>query len=1086
MTENRIYTVATAHLDTVWRWELPKTIEEYIPDTLEKNFALFEKYPHYRFNFEGAYRYELIEEYYPKAFEKLTEYVKEGRWCPSGSSYENGDVNVPSPEALFRNILYGNRYFQEKFGKTTTDIFLPDCFGFGWALPAVARHAHLNGFTTQKLGWGAAYERPFNIGIWRGVDGSSIYASLNPLSYCNKFNTTVRGDAKIIEKLADNGLKYHLPWTYCFHGTGDIGGAPTEESVKAVEESIQKNDTEFTQVLSASSDQLFRDIDALAKQETVTLPVWDNELLMRSHGAGSYSSRAMSKRLNAKNEVLADYCERACVAANALTSYQYPKAVIDEAWKRVIRHQFHDDLTGTSTMLAYNDSWNDYHISLSQFQNEYEGAVGALANELDTSWCQECAVIVNNPVAAKRKEAVEAHIKLAHNAQYIKVVDKNGREVPSQIIKKQGKEFDIVFLATVESVGFKVYDVQTAQKAYAKATDLSVSEHVLENAKYRVVFNKNGDIASVIDKGLKRQLLSAPIKLALLNNLGMLNYPSWEMRKEDLDAAPYGYAGAPSFEITENGAARIAVKVTRHYGSSTFEQVVSLDAGGEFIRVDNYIDWQQRRTLLKAQFPLTCKDELASYDLGLGVIKRGCNRENIYEVPAQKWADISDREKHFGVSIFSDCKYGWDRPSENTLRLTCINTPTGAFIKEARQDLQDIGRNIFAFGIYSHKDAASAGTQQMSEAFNKKLVAFQTSSRREGRLGDSFSLLKISSKNALVRAIKRAEDDDDIVVRVNEAVGKEHNHITLSLFGDIAQATEIYASEEYRRPAKIKDGKLIFSLKPYEVKSFKLTVNAERNKAKESFKKLALDYNASGITTDAEKVNVILQGSGCSIPDELLKDSITVRGITFRLPRAAMDKNILIARGQEIALPKGMTKLYLLAASTLGDREITIKTDNKEKRITVHSLLEKPFQWDMAGLGQTAKIKDAAIGLSLSHTHHPEGNIANGQANFYLYEIDIRNCKTLTLPEENRVAILAMTAVKKFSTTHLATQLLDTADNNYQFGEIPPIDKLIDKAEFISIRAGKIQDQMKEGKGKGWKRDNIITNIVRSYTKSYW
>ena len=157
MAENRIYTVATAHLDTVWRWELPKTIEEYIPDTLEKNFTLFEKYPHYRFNFEGAYRYELMEEYYPEAFEKLKEYVKEGRWCPSGSSYENGDVNVPSPEALFRNILYGNRYFKEKFGKTTTDIFLPDCFGFGWALPAIARHAHLNGFTTQKLGWGAAY-----------------------------------------------------------------------------------------------------------------------------------------------------------------------------------------------------------------------------------------------------------------------------------------------------------------------------------------------------------------------------------------------------------------------------------------------------------------------------------------------------------------------------------------------------------------------------------------------------------------------------------------------------------------------------------------------------------------------------------------------------------------------------------------------------------------------------------------------------------------------------------------------------------------------------------------------------------------
>ena len=59
-------------------------------------------------------------------------------------------MNVPSPEALFRNILYGNRYFEEKFGKRSVDIYLPDCFGFGWALPSIIAHANLMGFTTQS------------------------------------------------------------------------------------------------------------------------------------------------------------------------------------------------------------------------------------------------------------------------------------------------------------------------------------------------------------------------------------------------------------------------------------------------------------------------------------------------------------------------------------------------------------------------------------------------------------------------------------------------------------------------------------------------------------------------------------------------------------------------------------------------------------------------------------------------------------------------------------------------------------------------------------------------------------------------
>lgn len=1087
MSENKIFTVATAHLDTVWRWELAKTIEEFIPDTITKNFDLIEKYPNYKFNFEGAFRYALIEEYYPEAFEQIKEYIKQDRWCVSGSAWENGDVNIPSPEALFRNYLYGNLYFKEKFQKTSTDIFLPDCFGFGYAMPSMAKHCHLNGFSTQKLGWSCAYGEPYDIGILKGVDGSAVFASLKPCSYRNKFEGDVRGDIKCINKIADNGINHNLPWTMTYYGTGDWGGSPTEESVEAVELSVKENEFDTnTKVISASSDEIFKELEKLPKEQIDQLPVWDNELVMRSHGAGGYTSRNMSKRLNAQNEVLADMCEKACVTANLFTSFKYPKNIIDDAWKRVIEHQFHDDIPGTSTMLQYNDSWNDYFVSLSQFKNEYEAAVGAIANELDTSWCKECAVIVNNPVAVKRKAAVEAHIKLNHNAKAIKVVDINGKEVPSQIVSKQGKEMNIVFLATVDSVGYKVYDVQVADKKYSKKTDLVVTEHTLENSKYRIMFNKNGDIGSIVDKKLQVQLLSKPIKLALQHNLGALNYPSWEMRKEDIDSEPYAYANTPEFEIVEKGPARIAIKVTRNAGCSKIEQVVSLDSAGESIRVDNFIDWQDRRTLLKAQFPFTCSNETASYDLGLGYIKRGNNTDNLYEVPAQKWADITDSFERYGVSVLSDCKYGWDKPSDNMLRLTCIHTPTGAFTKDARQDLQDIGRNIFSFGIFSHKGKVASATNIEAECFNKKLVAFQTTSRREGRLGDSISLIHISSNCVALRCVKLAQESNEIVVRVNEMTGKPHKKVEISAIGAISNASEIYASEEYIKDAKIADGKIVFDIKPFEVKSFKFTIDAEKNKAAENYKKLDLDFNASGITKDDYKVNCILQGSGCSLPDELIQNNMTVHGITFKMPNADMQKNILVMREQEIAIPKGTTKIYMLAASTLGDKEITVFADNKERKLTISAMREPIGKWDMAGLAQTAEVKDANIGIEFTHTHHPEGNIANGKAYFFLYEIDVRNCKTLTLPEENKVVVLAMTAVKKFSNTNIATKLIDTADKNYQFGEIPPIDKIIDKADFVTIRAGKIQDQILGGKGKGFKRDNIITNIIRSYTKSEW
>ena len=1085
MSENKIFTVATSHLDTVWRWELPKTINEFLPDTLEKNFNLIERYPEYKINFEGAYRYELIEEYYPDAFEELKEHIKNGKWIPSGSQYENGDVNIPSPEAIIRNINYGNKCFEDKFGKNCKDIFLPDGFGFGWALPSIAKHCNLLGFATQKLGWGGAYERPFDLGIWRGVDSSEIYAVLNPLSYRNKINGDVRANVNVISKLADAGINGSLPWTEVFYGTGDWGGAPDDLSAKSVAYSVRKNKKDNnTKVISAASDEMFKELEKLPKSEKASLPIWNNELVMRSHGVGSYTSRTMSKRLNSKNEILADQTERACVAASLLTSYKYPSDNLDEAWKRVIAHQFHDDITGTSTMKQYNDSYNDYYLSLLQFKNEYEGAVGAIANELDTSWCEECAVIVHNPVAIKRKSGVEAHIKLKHNSKSVAVFDSKGKEVPSQVIRKQGKEFDIVFLADIDSTAFKVYDVRASDKKCPLKSDLQITEHTLENSKYRLILNKNGDIASIIDKELSKQILDKPIKLALHNNLGELNYPSWEIRKEDIESEPYLFANTPKFKILENGPARIALKVSRHAQSSKIEQVISLEAGAQFIKVDNFIDWQERRTLLKAQFPFACENEEASYDLGLGCIKRGNNQDNLYEVPAQKWADISGDE--YGVSIFSDCKYGWDKPSNNTLRLTCIHTPAGAFTKDARQDLQDIGRNIFSFGVFSHKGDISSKTSQQSQFFSFPLVAFQTSSRRKGNLDSDFSLLKSSSNNVIIRAIKKAERDDDIVIRVNSSSVKEIKDAKISFFADILEANETYGSEEVIKKAKTDKNSLIFSLKPYEIKTFKLKLNCEKNTAKENFRKLELDFNAQGITSDSNKVNVILQGSGCSLPDELLKKSRTVQGITFRMPSSETLKNVLIAREQEIDIPKGTTKLYMLAASTIGDKDITIYTDNKEKHLTIHSMRENVFQWDMAGLSQSAKIKDAKIGLILSHTHHPEGNLANEKAYFFIYEIDVRNCKKLILPEENKVVILAMTAVKRFSNTYLATNLFDKVEGEYEFGSIPPIDKIIDKADFITIRAGKIQDQINGGKGQGFKRDNIITNIIRSYTKSEW
>ena len=1087
MSKKKAFVAATAHLDTVWRWNLAKTIDEFLPDTLEQNIDLIEKYPHYRFNFEGAFRYKLAEEYYPLHFEYIKKLINEGKWCVSGSEYENGDVNIPSPEALFRNILLGNGYFEEKFGKECKDIFLPDCFGFGRQLPSVMKHAGLLGFSTQKLSWGSANGVPFDTGIWKGIDGSEVFACLDAKSYRYKFDGDIRGDISVINKISRNAFEGGLPQTMHLYGTGDWGGAPDEKSVQAVEESVSKNSGSDFEVISAATDDFFKELDALPEAEKAKLPKYDGELLMTSHGAGAYTSRAMNKRLNAQNELLADQTERLCTAAHTAGVLTYPAENLNRAWERVIQHQFHDDITGTGNMDVCVDSQSDYFLSLSEFKTEYCAAAGALANELDTKWVSECAVIVSNAVAHKRKAAVSAHIRMTHNCTFIKVLDQDGNEAPSQIVYKSGKEFDIIFIAEVEAMGLKVYDVVPADSASHISTDLKVSEHVIENEKYQLIFNKNGDIAQIIDKINRIKLLESPIKMACFKDTGALSYPSWEIRKKDIDREPIFYANTPQFEIIESGPARAAIKVTRELDHSTIEQTVYLESGSAYIRVENRVDWRSRRTMLKAVFPFTCYNRYSDYDLGLGVIKRENNTEKLYEVPAQKWADITAGSGKYGVSVFSDCKYGWDKPASNTLRLTCLHTPAGAFTKETRQDLQDLGRNIFSFGIYSHSGGYENGTQYESECFLKPMTAFQTGARRAGELGSSFSFMAVNDRNCVVRAVKLAEDGNGIIVRVNEGTGAGRKGIKLRFYKKIENACETLASEKGTGKAQFAAKTLNFSLKPFEVKTFRIQLEPGEKKPRESFKKLELAGNSKGFTPTEHMRNVILQGGGCSLPAELCPKSITVGGITFRMPDPAADKDVTVARGQSMEMPKGCTKLYLLAASTLGDREVTFYADGKEKPLTIYSFKEPIGKWDMAGLKQTAKIKDAILGYEFTHTHHPEGDIANGKVCFYIYEIDIRNIKTLTLPEDNRVIILAMTAVKKFSNTRLATKITDESPaEDYSFDEIPPIEKIIDRSDFVTIRAGKIQDQKNGGKGKGFKRDNIITNIIRSYTKSEW
>lgn len=1022
----RIYTIATAHLDTSWNWDLETTLSEYLPKTLKENFELFEKHPEYVFSFEGSYRYELIEEYYPELFERLKAYIEQGRWYVAGSGYENGDVNIPSPEALFRNFLFGNNYFYKKFGKRSVDIYLPDCFGFGYALPSVAAHSNLKGFITQKLVWSCAYGVPFDIGRWRGPDGAEIFAALDGRDY-NSSLKNVRKHPGLRLSLRANTKRYSLPMTMILHGIGDRGGSPREESVRSAIKQSAENSRSKTDVIIANTDKIFRDIDSLPDAVKKGLPVWQNELVMTDHGVGGYTSRTLSKRWNRRGEQLALTAERAAAFADLFGVQRYPKTVLETAWKRIIAHQFHDDITGTSLVECYKRNWNDYMLSINQLAEEYRSAAGALAGIADSSFVKGTAVAVFNPLESSsyRSQAVTAKIQ-ADGAKAVRVFDNSGNEVPSQVIAWDGAFVTVVFCAKSPGFGMRIYDIRQSDEPCNLITDVSVSKNTLENSKYRVKIDENGDISSIFDKALGSEILKSPIRMALSKFDGSLSWPSWELDYKEVRAKPVDYAKNPEISIIENGPARVALEIKRSARGSDYKQIVSLDSNGDIIKVFNEIEWRSLRTLLKTEFPLAVSNQKATFDLGLGVIERGNLRKKLYEVPAQMWADITDSGGKSGVSILSDSKYSWDKRDDNTLRLTGIYTPRAPY--RQAQNLQDLGLNLYSFGIYSHSGSWQNGTQAKGMEFNEPMIAFVVS-RHEGRLGSEASFCGINDKDIIIRAVKKAENSDEIVIRVNEGIGKAHAKVTLSVCGEILRAREIFACEEEIGTVEPVDGKLVFNIEPFEVKSFAIKVKPPFVSSSSVSIPLNLEYNADIVSSNYDRNDGQLPCGG-SIPAEQFPSEIQCGGVDFKTgPVSDGEKNALACTGQELEIPEGCESLHIIAASFEGDRDCEFLLDGKTLTVPVQCATQRIAAWDIYSESETAYVKTHTLAWNTTHLHNNNGDEFGRQLYFFKYSFELPSgTKTLELPNDRSIILLAASATKNEFYAKTASPLFDTPE----------------------------------------------------------
>jgi alpha-mannosidase len=1053
-----LYVIGTSHLDSQWNWTVQDSIREFVPNTFFENFNRFQQYPDYTFNYEGAIHYMWFKEYHPEAWATLQKYVADGRWRVSGSWINAVDVNVPSPESLMRQALYGKWFFRHEFGKVSQDVYLPDCFGFGFALPSIAAHSGLSAFTTQKLTWGSSYGIPFPIGRWKGVDGNSVVAALNPGDYVTKIRSDISVDPKWSNDLTSlgNGRKIG----FRLFGTGDIGGAPDDESVSWLEKSLVNKNGNVA-VRNTSADQMSRDLTA---EERASLPEYEGELTMKTHGVGCYTSQAAMKRFNRENELLAAAAEQTAVAAELLTGLRYPRERLREAWIRVLWHQFHDDLTGTSIPQAYQFSWNDELVSANQFAGVLTNSMAAVASMLDTRG-EGIPLIVYNPLAWYDHAPVEATVTFKGPAPAtIHVVDTLLKEnVPVQIIERQGDTARILFLAHVTSTTFKVFRVMAGKAAPPRvAYPLKVSESSLENVFYKVQIDTNGDIASIFDKLRSRELLQAPIRLELRNDPSP-DKPAWRILWDTVNSPPREYVQAPEIRVVERGPVRVAIEITRKAAGSTFVQRVMLSERGQRVDVENLVDWKSPNSLLKVSFPFTASNPKATYDLGLGTIQRGNNTPDHYEVPAQQWADITDQSGGFGVAVLNDSKYGWDKPADNVLRLTLLHT--GKARAYPYQSSNDLGHHRFVYSIAGHRGdwrgEREASIPARAAALNQPPMAFQTEAHA-GELGRQFGIGGASDNEGqiAVRALKQAEDSDEIVLRVQELYGRP---VTTNLkFGlPFRTAREINAAEEKAVGSlSFTPNGLQITLKPYQTRTIAVRLKTQPARASLDSTALDLPFNLDGVSTDAKRADGDFDGKQQTLASELLPPELSLDGVQFKLgPSAPGAPNVLVPKGENISIPRGeYNRLYVLASAVGGDVTTTIDVGAKaQQQITVREWQGPIGQWDsrlkeprqlrevqvapmtrgqswtaeaiqddlvvsynpatgtVSGIDQIRPgfVKRDEVAWVGTHRHGPNGNQPYIASYIFVYAIDLPpGARAVRLPNDPRIRIFAMTVAR--------------------------------------------------------------------------
>jgi len=540
--------------------------------------------------------------------------------------------------------------------------------------------------------------------------------------------------------------------------------------------------------------------------------------------------------------------------------------------------------------------------------------------------------------------------------------------------------------------------------------------------------------------------LSAPARLAISYD-NPAQWPAWNMDWDQEQSPSKEYVGGPvKIRVVENGPARVAVEVSRETAGSKFVQTISLAAGdaGKRVEFANVIDWNTKESNLKGTFPLTASNQMATYNWDIGTIERPTAEPKKFEVPSHQWIDLTDASGEFGATILTDCKNGSDKPNDHTIRLTLIRTP-GTRGGYADQATQDLGHHEFVFGITGHTgDWRQGQTDWQAQRLNDPLIAF-TTSKHAGELGREFSLLRVSNPRIRLLALKKAEQSDEVIVRLVELDGKPQSDVRIAFGTPIIAAREVNGQEQPVGTATVNSGALVTSFSAYQPRTFavKLATSQSRIEALHSAA-VALKYDLATASNDGGRSGKGFDGKGNALPAEMLPSQITFNDVQFQLAAAKTSvPNAVVSKGQTIDLPTGRyNRVYVLAASAEGDQKATFDVGGKKVELNIQDWGGFIGQWDdrqwmskdtshddygeMTGI-KPGYIKRADLAWYCSHHHNAAGeNVSYRYSYLFAYPIDLpAGTKSIKLPANDKIRILAISVAEETPEVKPAQPLYD-------------------------------------------------------------